>query len=30
GKDIRKFCDWGINGIITNKPDLGSEIRDDK
>lgn len=29
GKDMRKFCDWGVNGIITNKPDLGSEIRDD-
>lgn len=30
GKDMRNFCDWGVNGIITNKPDLGSEIRDDK
>jgi glycerophosphoryl diester phosphodiesterase len=30
GKDIRRFCDMGVDGIITNKPDLGSEIRDDK
>ncbi|WMC93874.1 glycerophosphodiester phosphodiesterase family protein [Kineothrix sp. MB12-C1] len=30
GKEIRRFCDMGVNGIITNKPDLGSEIRDDK
>ncbi|WP_313070465.1 glycerophosphodiester phosphodiesterase [Lacrimispora sp.] len=29
GKDIRRFCDMGVDGIITNKPDLGSEIRDD-
>jgi glycerophosphoryl diester phosphodiesterase len=30
GKEIRRFCDMGVNGIITNKPDLGSEIRDDR
>ncbi|PJJ31129.1 glycerophosphodiester phosphodiesterase [Lacrimispora celerecrescens] len=30
GKEIRRFCDMGVNGIITNKPELGSEIRDDK
>jgi glycerophosphoryl diester phosphodiesterase len=30
GKEIRRFCDMGVDGIITNKPDLGSEIRDDK
>ncbi len=30
GKEIRKFCDMGVNGIITNKPDLGAEIRDNK
>ncbi len=30
GKEIRRFCDMGVNGIITNRPDLGSEIRDDK
>lgn len=30
GKEIRRFCNMGVNGIITNKPDLGSEIRDDK
>lgn len=29
GKNIRRFCDMGVNGIITNKPNLGSEIRDD-
>lgn len=30
GKEIRRLCDMGVNGIITNRPDLGSEIRDDK
>lgn len=30
GKEIRRLCDMGVNGIITNKPDLGSEIRDDR
>lgn len=30
GKDIRSLCDMGVDGIITNRPDLGSEIRDDK
>jgi glycerophosphoryl diester phosphodiesterase len=30
GKEIRRFCDFGVDGIITNRPDLGSEIRDDK
>ena len=30
GKEIRRFCNMGADGIITNKPDLGSEIRDDK
>lgn len=29
GKEIRRLCDMGVDGIITNKPDLGSEIRDD-
>jgi glycerophosphoryl diester phosphodiesterase len=29
GKEIRRLCDMGVNGIITNKPDLESEIRDD-
>jgi glycerophosphoryl diester phosphodiesterase len=29
GKDIRRFCNMGVDGIITNRPDLGSEIRDD-
>lgn len=30
GQEIRRFCNLGIDGIITNRPDLGSEIRDDK
>ena len=30
GKEIRRLCDMGVDGIITNKPDLGSEIRDDR
>ena len=30
GKEIRRLCDMGVNGIITNRPDLGSEIRDDR
>lgn len=30
GKEIRRLCDLGVDGIITNRPDLGSEIRDDK
>lgn len=30
GKEIRRLCDMGVDGIITNKPDLGCEIRDDK
>lgn len=30
GSEIRRFCDMGVDGIITNRPDLGSEIRDDK
>ena len=30
GSVIRRLCDSGVDGIITNKPDLGSEIRDDK
>ncbi len=30
GKEIRRLCNMGVDGIITNKPDLGSEIRDDK
>lgn len=29
GKHMRSLCNRGIDGIITNKPDLGSEIRDD-
>ena len=29
GSQMRRLCDRGIDGIITNKPDLGSEIRDD-
>ncbi len=28
GKEIRRLCDMGVDGIITNRPDLGSEIRD--
>lgn len=30
GKEIRRLCDMGVDGIITNRPDLGSEIRDDR
>lgn len=30
GKQIRLLCDMGVDGIITNRPDLGSEIRDDR
>lgn len=30
GSHIRKLCDWGIDGIITNRVGLGCEIRDDK
>lgn len=30
GKEIRRFCNMGVDGIITNRPDLGCEIRDDK
>lgn len=30
GSHIRKLCDWGIDGIITNRVELGCEIRDDK
>ncbi len=30
GKEIRRFCEMGVNGIMTNKPNLGCEIRDDK
>ena len=29
GKQMRSLCNRGVDGIITNKPDLGSEIRDD-
>lgn len=29
GSMMRKLCRLGVDGIITNKPDLGSEIRDD-
>lgn len=29
GKQMRNLCNRGVDGIITNKPDLGSEIRDD-
>jgi glycerophosphoryl diester phosphodiesterase len=29
GKEIRRLCDVGVDEAITNKPDLGSEIRDD-
>ena len=29
GSMIRKLCNLGVDGIITNKPDLGAEIRDD-
>lgn len=30
GKEIRRLCDLGVDGIITNRPDLGSEIRDNR
>jgi glycerophosphoryl diester phosphodiesterase len=30
GKEIRRLCEMGVEGIITNRPDLGSEIRDDR
>lgn len=30
GKEIRRLCNLGVDGIITNKPNLGCEIRDDK
>lgn len=30
GKEIRRLCDMGVNGIITNRPDMGIEIRDNK
>ncbi len=30
GKEIRRLCEMGVDGIITNRPDLGSEIRDDR
>ncbi len=30
GSDIRRYCDMGVDGIITNKPDLGVEIKHDK
>lgn len=30
GSLIREFCDFGIDGIITNRPDLGVEIKNDK
>lgn len=30
GSEIRRLCNMGVDGIITNKPDLGSEIRDNK
>lgn len=29
GKQMRSLCNRGVDGIITNKPDLASEIRDD-
>ncbi len=29
GSEIRRFCDMGVDGIITNKPDLAIEIKHD-